>query len=178
MGKGRYGVFGGSESGKTTLVKHLVPIHFEKHKMDALVLDPIGDDWGEHSKRFGSDQEEAFWKEVWSSRNKVIVIDEGTEMIARDKTLIPVFTRLRHCHHVLYVIGHRGDSLLPVMRDQLSTVYLFRQNPSSAKIWSETFACEDIMLSTGLRQYEFLICDRYDAKTGLPVVRKRKLELT
>jgi molybdopterin-guanine dinucleotide biosynthesis protein len=177
MSMGRYGTFGGSESGKTTLVRHLTAEIHKRNGMKALVLDPIGDDWGEFSKVFSHEQDDEFWKAVWSNRNMMIVVDEGTEMIARDKTLIPVFTRLRHNHHILFVIGHRGDSLLPVMRDQLSTIYLFRQNKKSAEIWAEAFACEEIMQATTLKQYEFLICRRYDPKTGLPSVKKGKLKL-
>lgn len=177
MGRLPSGFFGGSLSGKTTLAKHISAAIYRRYGIKSLVLDPVGDDWGPHAKVFSAAQEDEFWREVWASRRMAIFVDEGTEMIGRDKELIPAFTRIRHLGHIFHVIGHRGDSLLPVMRDQIGTLYLFRQTPKSSEIWQECFACEEIEAATRLKQYEFLICERYDKKTRLPAVRKRMLDL-
>ena len=163
------GIFGPSLSGKTTLAKFLSKDMYRRHKIESLVLDPIGDDWGEHAQVFTATEEEQFWTKVWSSKRKAVFVDEGTEMIGRDKDLIPAFTRIRHQQHKLFVIGHRGNSLLPVMRDQISTLFLFRQTEKAAEIWVEQFTNEDIIQSTTLGQYEFIWVDMFGP------VRKMKL---
>ncbi len=156
----RAGIFGISLSGKTTLAKKISLAYALKGKMPSIVLDPFGEDWGEHAKVY-SDDEEKFWEHVWKTEKCLIVVDECSSTIRREKELIPVFTSLRHLNHKLLVIGHHGADLLPVMRDQLDTVYLFRQNEKSAKYWVEKFADERVMQSISLNQYEYLFCRNF-----------------
>lgn len=179
------GIFGPSLSGKTTLAKHLSENLFAGHKIESLVLDPIGDDWGKHSKVFIPDGEEEeremvekdFWDEVWSSNRKLVIVDEGTETINNDRKLIPAFTRIRHRGHKLMVIGHRGTTLLPIMRDQISSLYLFRQSNKAAEIWVEQFSDDRIEQATKLNQYEFLMCVLYGGPGGSNLIVKRKLKI-
>jgi hypothetical protein len=42
------------------------------------------------------------------------------------------------------------------MREQLDTLYLFRQPMSAAKIWAEVFTDETLLQAVSLQQYEFL----------------------
>lgn len=165
----RIGVFGPTLSGKSTLA-HKISEQFWKQKQQrTLVLDPHEEIWGEHALSF--QDEEKFWKAVWNTKDSLIVVEEAASTISREKKLIPVFTRMRHLGHSLMVIGHSGMDLLPVMRQQLTTVYLFRQPESAAKVWSENFANKDLLLTTDLQQYEFIHFESY----GNP--RKMKLKL-
>jgi hypothetical protein len=156
MGKLHTGIFGPSLSGKTFLAKYLSKMLWERHGIRSVVLDPIGDDWGPHAIVFTADKEEEFWAFVWSHTGYAVFVDEGTEMIGRDKELIPVFTRIRHQGHKLFVIGHRGSSLLPIMRDQISTLFLFRQTKKACEIWAEQFVNDQIFKAMELDEYEFL----------------------
>lgn len=176
MGKLHTGIFGPSLSGKTTLAKSLSAKLYRDHQIGSLVLDPLMDQWGEGAKVFSAEDEEKFWAAVWSEKRKMVVVDEGTEMIARSRELIPAFTRIRHRGHKLFVIGHRGDSLLPVMRDQISELYLFRQTEKSAQIWADQFTNEDILQATQLEQYEFIRVELYGKieRIRLPDPRKAK----
>lgn len=161
------GIFGTTLSGKSTLAKHLTLQYWNKIKIRSLVLDPFGDDWGEHAKVFTDEAE--FWKVVWNSQNFLVVVDEAGSTINRNKDLKYVFTRLRHLHHKLLVIGHSSSDLLPVMRQSLDTLYLFRHSEKSAAVWAEVFTNDEIKKASELNQYEFLHCRLYQP------VRKTKL---
>jgi hypothetical protein len=156
MGKLHTGIFGPSLSGKTVLAKHLSRQLWLRHGIKSLVLDPIGDDWGEWAIVYTADKQPEFWAHVWREKRFAVFVDEGTEMISRDKDLIPVFTRIRHNQHKLFVVGHRGSSLLPIMRDQISTIFLFRQTKKACEIWAEQFVNDQIFKAMDLNEYEFL----------------------
>jgi len=155
------GIFGPKLSGKTTLAKKLSRDFFFREGRTCLVLDPHLEEWGKHCHVTAD--EEKFWPVVWSKQHCLIIVEEVAATIRRERELVPVFTRMRHCHHKLVVIGHSGTDLLPVMRQQLDVIYLFRQPPSAAKIWAENFCQEGLLASTELRQYEFLRGTAYEA---------------
>lgn len=163
------GIFGPKLSGKTTLAKTLCRQYWTKHQIRSLVLDINGEDWGEHC--WTSEDEEKFFAAAWKTTNSVIVIDEAASTIKRDRKLIPLFTRLRHCNHILIVIGHSGMDLLPTMRQQFDTVFLFRQAESSAKVWSDTMTEKGLLKAVELKQYEFIRHQLY----GVPQKMKLKL---
>lgn len=164
----RAGIFGPSMSGKTTLAKALSRQYWLSHKVKSLVLDPHLEAWGDQA--IVTAEEERFWQIVWASRNCIVIVEEAAATINRERELVPVFTRLRHNDHRLIVVGHSGADLLPVMRQQIDTLYLFRQPGSAAKIWAETFAEPKLFQSTELKQYEFLHCQLFQ--------EPRKLRLT
>jgi molybdopterin-guanine dinucleotide biosynthesis protein len=163
------GIFGPKLSGKTTLAKQISVEYWRRYKIRSLVLDLNAENWG--SQAMMTTDETAFWQWVWKSHDSLIIVDEGTETIARDKTLIPIFTRLRHLRHKLLVIGHHGMNLLPIMREQLDTLYLFRQSHDAADLWAKTFTQDDLLAATRLQQYEFLHTTLYGK------VRKYRLTL-
>ena len=165
------GIFGPKLSGKTTLAIALSQDYWRRFKMRSLVLDINLDTWGKQA--WVTNDENKFWKAVWNSRNSLVIVDEATETINRDKDLVPVFTRLRHLNHKLLVIGHSGVNLLPIMREQLDTLYLFRQSKKAAAMWSEAMTQEGFNEATTLSQYEFLFGTNYIApqKMTLPPPR-------
>jgi hypothetical protein len=153
------GIFGTTLSGKTTLAIKLTGDFWHRKQMRSLVLDPYNHVWGEHALCF--EDENKFWQTVWSANSLLVVVDEASSTINRNKDLKPVFTRLRHHGHKLIVIGHSSADLLPVMRQSLDTLFLFRHSEKSAAVWSETFTNKDILAASELRQYEFLFCRLY-----------------
>lgn len=148
-------------SGKSTLAMTLSREYWRKHKMRSLVLDPNLDPWGPQA--WVTDDEEKFWDVVWRTQQALVIVDEAGETINRDKGLINVFTRLRHKHHKLIVIGHSGVNLLPIMRQQLDTLYLFRQAKPAAAMWAEDMTQEGFRGAVALEQFEFLYGEKFKA---------------
>lgn len=152
-------VLGMSLSGKTTLAKHISAQYWRKKNMRSFVLDPNGEIYGSHALVF--QDEEKFWETVWKTRDALVIVDEAAETINSDKTLVPVFTRLRHLNHKLLVIGHRATNLLPIMREQIDTVYLFRQSEKSAAFFAETFSEPRLLEATKLPKYQYIYAEMY-----------------
>lgn len=157
------GIFGPGLSGKTTLAQYLSREYWQRHRIKSLVLDPNLDNWGKQA--WVTDDEERFNDMVWNREiNCALFIDEAAEMIKRDNDKTPLFTRVRHRNggngpgHRMHVIGHSGVNLLPQQRNQIHTLYLFKQSQSAAALWAEEFADQRIMQACNLSQYEFLYC--------------------
>lgn len=153
------GIFGPKLSGKTTLAKALSGEYWRQRNMVTYVLDPWKSAWGPHA--WVQNDEEYFWDTVWQKKGGLVIVDDGSSTIARDKELIPVFTMMRHNHHKLLIIGHNGANLLPEMRQEIDTLYLFRQPIPSCKAWYENFANIGLLEAANLQQYEFLECHSF-----------------
>lgn len=153
------GIFGPKLSGKTTLAKAISREYWVKGKKRSLVLDPHQEVWGDQAMVFTD--EAVFWENVWKTQDSVIIVEEAAATIRREKNLIPVFTRMRHNGHDLIVIGHSGMDLLPVMRQQIDTIYLFRQPKSAATVWAECMTEDGLLDSVNLNQYEFIFHQLY-----------------
>ncbi|MDE2020059.1 MAG: hypothetical protein KGJ13_06975 [Patescibacteria group bacterium] len=151
----RFGIFGPSEAGKTTLAKKISWHLFKTEKRKSLVLDPVAKDfWGNHAQVFTKEDE--FWKIIFRERNGLVIVDDASVTINRDNELNGVFTTLRHQGHKLLVIGHSAGNLLPQMREQLQRIFLFLQNRDSVEKWQTCFPGADLSDAVNLRQYEFL----------------------
>lgn len=155
----RVGIFGPSECGKTTLAIQLSREFFRKDGMKSLVLDPYKDNWGEHAMVISdSDQ---FWAAVEASTHCVVIIDEATFTIDRNRDLTKFFTSIRHNFHKLIVCGHAGSNLLPIMRQQLETLCLFFTDEDSAKVWAKVTGRKELLEAINLQQFEFLFYRRF-----------------
>ena len=153
------GIAGPKLSGKTTLAKHIADEYWRREKVRSLVLDINADKWPEGCLVISD--ESKFWDIVWRAKSCLVIVDEASTVIQRDKELIPVFTRMRHLQHRLIVICHSAVDLLPQMREQFDTLYLFRQSERSAGIWAETFTQKDLIAAADLGQHEFIFAQLY-----------------
>lgn len=163
------GIFGPGLSGKTTLAKFLARDYWRCHGVKSLALELNGEAWGPQT--WTTSDMPRFWRMFWHERSCAVFVDESAETIDRDKSLRSVFTRSRHCGHKVHVTGHGAESLLPVMRKQLHTLFLFRQDRDSAEYWAKLFCDDRIMEACELGQYEFLWCRLWFA----PVRRRLNL---
>lgn len=166
------GIFGPSLCGKTYAAKQLSRAMMREGRR-SLVSDPNRDIWGPQALVFGK-LDEAFLRAVWRFRNCAVFIDEATISIDRDAAFTDLFTRSRHAGHIIHVMGHRATVLLPIQRDQFGTLFLFRQSPGAAKIWSEEWAEIRIQGATSLKKYEFLYCKKFGAPDGSHLIQKGK----
>lgn len=153
------GIFGPGLSGKTTLAKQLSRQLWQDCAIKSLVLDPLLDRWGPQA--WVTDDEAKFWPMFWHESRCAVFIDEAADTIKRDRGKASVFTRSRHRGHRVYIIGHSGAALLPEMRLQLHTLFLFRQPESAAETWAELYADRTLLAAATLKQYEFLYARLY-----------------
>ena len=153
-----YGIFGPGLSGKTTLAMHLSRHYWTNHQVKSLVLDPNLDQWGPQA--WVTNDPDRFWDMVWNRETDcALFVEEAAETIARDSEKTSLFTRVRHRAAIPGVTpGHRGANLLPMQRNQIQTLYLFKQTEKGAETWAEEFGDERILGSVALNQYEFLYC--------------------
>jgi hypothetical protein len=109
---------------------------------------------------------------VWNRETDcALFVEEAAETIARDSEKTSLFTRVRHRAavpgvtpgHRLHVVGHSGANLLPMQRNQIQTLYLFKQTEKGAELWAEEFGDEGIMQAVTMNQYEFLYCRAWQA---------------
>lgn len=164
------GIFGPGLSGKTTLAKHLSRAYWNLSGIKSIVLDIHREDWGKQA--WVTDNEDAFDKMVWAERGCAVFVDESSDTIDRSKAFTKFFTRIRHRGHKMHVIGHDGSSLLPVQRQQLQTLFLFRQSEDPCKEWAKLYGNRGIMEACTLDQYYFLWCQFYPG-----TAEKKKLAL-
>ena len=160
-----YGIFGPGLSGKTTLAMHLSRHYWVNHRVKSLVLDPNIDQWG--NQAWVTNDPDRFWDMVWNRETDcALFVEEAAETIARDNEKTSLFTRVRHRArvpgvtpgHRLHVIGHSGANLLPMQRNQIQTLYLFKQTEKGAETWAEELGDARVMEAVTLNQYEFLYC--------------------
>ena len=164
------GIFGPGLSGKTTLAKFLSRSYWSGHGIKSICLDIHREDWGPQA--FVTSDPDQFAKMVWAEKSCMVFIDETSSTIDRNKGMTEFFTRIRHNGHKLHVMGHDGSSLLPVMRQQLQTLFLFRQSEDPCKEWAKLYGNRKIMEAVTLDQHEFLWCRFYPG-----TAEKRKLTL-
>lgn len=160
-GNVRLAILGGSECGKSTLASGYVRGQWRFERRRGIVFDPwIADekpiDWGPGAWKTGAFDR---WRRsvMTGPRGCVAVWDEGTSYGGRDRENVELFSAIRHRHPFMIFLGHRFDTMLPVMRACLTHVALAKCNPVDAKEWAEHFADDQVMRATELDQYEFLI---------------------
>jgi hypothetical protein len=155
------GVFGRRTCGKTTLVIELCRAYYARERRFSVVLDPKAHEhnWGPHAHVI-SDRDR--WLSAWQNpqcRNCNLVWEETSTTLKRAKDQEDVFTQKAGAHgHRLIVTGHGYSSMTPIMRDQVTELYLFRQSEAEAKEWSQMFADSRIMDACALdfERREFL----------------------
>ena len=148
------GCFGTTLCGKTTWVVELSKQYYRDKKIRTLALDPHCADWGPQA--WSTQNEEEFARVVWAHRGHLVIMEDASLTIDRDRELMKFFTQIRHNEHRLLVVGHSGSDLLPGMRKQFDTLFLFQQDVDSVKDWKKIFPKAGLEAAISLEQYEFL----------------------
>ncbi len=172
-GKKRIGIAGESDCGKTTLAIHLSRAMWTTHRTPSLVLDL----WAhEHNWQVSSTvkqawvtkSEEKFRDAIIKKPGCLVIIDDGSVTINRDRDKLEFFTTIRHHAHHLICICHGPEDLLPGMRRNFNELFLFAQTVNSVKMWQESLpSMQGIARSTSvdghcdLKDYEFLWCRKH-----------------
>lgn len=164
------GIVGPTLCGKSNVAKWLMLTYWQKYRVRSLVLDPNPDQlWPSCALRFFD--ADKFWPFVWTVKGCAVFADEmSSKKTRRNVELVEYFTRGRQNKHVLHVMGHSLCDLVPEMRNQVTTWYLFDQAPDGAELlareWSEPQIAfrADEGGCVGLPQFEFLKCEKYADK--------------
>lgn len=168
--KGHIGIFGMSESGKTTLLIYLAKALKRKNpERKLIVLDPMMDirwDEGEIRPDFLTHKSEAFITYCKNPENKsgICVMDEGAgENKKFDDGILWTTTKGRHWGHKFLICAQSGVQWSPTVRGQLSHVYLFATNKRGAEIWYEQYNAKEAfqVSDRSWPQYQFLKLSRY-----------------
>lgn len=152
----RAAVIGGCQSGKTFLTSGFSRGVWGSRRLRSIVFDPWrGEtDWGPQA--WVSHDFEKWKRAVCGTSGCAVVWDEATAHGGRDRENVPLFSELRHRHPVLFCIGHSHASILPVMRINLTDLYLSLADAGDADEWSRTMKDPAVMEAVKLRQFEFV----------------------
>ncbi len=161
------GFIGPSGCGKTTLAQHVCASH-RRAGWGTLACDPLGAKWDAHRQ---TDNAEKFLGWAQASRNCKLFIDEAGLTIDRDRAFQWLFVTARHHGHQTHVMMHDASQLLPVMRKQLSKIFLFRCHRDDAETWARQFCHPEIAEAVTLGRHEFLVIEAFAP------VRRCKLKL-
>jgi hypothetical protein len=154
----RAAVIGPSDGGKTQLVIAFSLWLWKKHRLRTLAFDPwLREDpkrWGPHA--WATNEWAKFTHVVTNTKGCCVVWDEATTNGGRDRDNIKLFTEIRHNHPVLFALGHCYSAFLPVMRVNLTDLFLALDDADDAAEWAKIMKDPRIMEATKLDQYEFL----------------------
>jgi len=156
------GIFGPTQCGKTTLGKSLCT-DWERRKWSCLVLDPLGSKW---PCTWQTEDAEDFIAKAKQAKNCKLFVDEAGLTINRERAMQWLFVTARHWGHQTFVLGHAGGQLLPVMRQQIGVLYLFRTHPDEVDMWQHQFIGSDLSRAAQLQQYEFLKVEQFAPVRG------------
>jgi hypothetical protein len=150
-------IIGGSKCGKTTLAVALVLLMWRRHRLRSLVYTPFPkkNNWGPTA--WVTDNLDAFKRVVFGVKGCAVFWDESSDSLDRyssdDRKF---FTRIRHEHKAFFLIAHDLKVMTPLMRGNLSDLYIFAQGPKRAAVYAEEFNDGDLMQLTQLQKREFV----------------------
>jgi hypothetical protein len=156
MEKIRAAVIGGSESGKTFLVMGFSRGLWQARGLRSLVFDPWRgeNNWGAHA--WVSHDFDRWKAAVMGTRNCVVIWDEASANGGRDRENVGLFSEIRHRHPVLFCVGHAYSVILPIMRINLTDLFIAAADEIDAKEWGRVMRDPQIAEACLLPQYAFL----------------------
>lgn len=152
-------ILGITRTGKTTLAFELAR-RYKARGTPILVLDPDKrKDW---NADYLTDNPEEFLTVCKSNKSCAIFVDESGQMIGRYAPQMEwLATQSRKWGHKAHFITQRASQISPTLRNQCTSIFLFKQSPSDAKIVACDFVCEE------LKNAPSLLTGEYIAKTCL-----------
>jgi hypothetical protein len=155
----RAAIIGGSESGKSFRAMGYSRGYWRRHRLRSLVFDP----WARSTKPIAwgpqawvTDDFDTWKRVVTSVKGCVAIWDEASGNGGRDRENVGLLTEIRHRHPVLMCIAHAHAALLPMMRINLTDLFIAQADPDDAAEWAKTMKDTAVREATQLQQYEFL----------------------
>ncbi len=141
-----------SMSGKSTLMRSLCG-DARARGIGVGVLDPNWDQW---PADYQTDSLRAFLEWSKEARKCILILDECGETLARDPESVWFGTRSRHWGHRCTFGCHMWTQLLPVLRNQCTTAYVFNQPPDEAVRLARHYNDPILERASTLKQGEFI----------------------
>lgn len=156
-------IIGPTMCGKTTLAKEKARAYLESG-VAVLVLDPFLDDW---PCTWKTTDRAAFIATAKRSRRCVLIMDEAGQTLSRDADGEWPFTVGRQWGHKSIVMAQGAKQLLPIQRDQCSTVYLFADaDPDECDFLARKFNDPGLRAASTLGRHNFLMKRRGEPLRG------------
>lgn len=135
---------------------------YKRRGIKSLVLDPLCDpNW---NADFQTDNGEEFLDAMYGSRTCALFVDESGAAIGRYAgAMAVVATQSRHFGHKAHFFTQRGAQLDPTIRDQCSTLFIFRVGHNDAKTFSEEFGYKELRDAHSLERGEAFKVTRFSA---------------
>lgn len=145
-------------SGKSRLVREVLIPAWRKRRAPVLVLDPIGQRWGD--VQYQTADPWLFLEKAQKSKGCVLIIDECEESLRStpkvERGLKYLATMSRNDGHVAYFLAQRALQIPPSYRNQCSWAYAFQQNGKDAAELCQLLNRPELLTVTGLPLGTFL----------------------
>lgn len=162
---------GRSGSGKTYLAQKHARAYWQRFRYRSLVLDINSD----QAAGWGAGALVVTDREAWlarvrdpATRNVMVFCDDATMTVNRAPELVDLFTRLSRRGRRLHVLGHGNVNFTPLMRQQVTELFLWRAPLEEAREWAQLFTDPALLEATGL---DFLSHEYLWATMGRPARR-------
>jgi len=155
-------ILGITQTGKTTLAFNLAHKYSEAG-INVLVLDPDKrTGWGAD---YLTDDPEAYLEVVKVNQSCALFIDESGQMIGRyAREMAWLATNSRKWGHKAHFITQRATQLDTTVRNQCTTIFLFKQSLNDTKILANEFCSDYLEAAHTLNQGEYLCKIGVDGK--------------
>jgi hypothetical protein len=155
----RAAIIGGSESGKSFRAMGYSRGYWRRYGLRSVVFDPWARSkkplvWGRQAIVF--DDFDTWKRAITGVQSCVAIWDEASGNGGRDRENVSLLTEIRHRHPVLICIAHAHAALLPMMRINLTDLFIAQADPDDAAEWAKTMKDPAVRGATQLGQYEFL----------------------
>ncbi len=147
-------ILGITETGKTTLAFKLAR-EYRSKGIKIFVLDP--DKRQEWQADFITDDPEFFLETCKLNQRAALFVDEGGVTIGRYAGSSQwLATNARKWGHKAHFIAQRAQQIDPNVRNQCTSIFLFKQSVDDAKILSKDFVAPQLIDACNLKKGEYL----------------------
>ena len=152
-----------TESGKTTLAKHLAQ-RYKSNEVPVIVLDSLNDpEWVCDYQTTDPDE---FLRVFWASKRCACFIDEAGDAVGRFNTVMQkTATRGRQWGHSVHYISQRGVQIAPTVRDQCGHLFLLTSSLADSKVHANEWNQPELLKANQLRKGNYFHCTRFGVLT-------------
>ncbi len=170
-------ILGQPEMGKTTIAKIIVR-QAEAMGKQAVILDPLGDHWGDNSVTVDSIEQMIEYAKTPGNENKLLVIDESAMTFDRyDPKQFWVAKVSRHMLHSSIFIGQNLTDVPRGVRTQCTQVFVFASSRSDARDLADEYDDDLLLTITKLPKFHFVRIHNRKAMRGFIDIKNMSINI-